>query len=293
MGKAPAFQFYPGDWIQDTRILTPMTRGIWIDMLCFMWRSEERGKLSGTECQLARILSCEKEELRAAIAELSVTKIADVTFCNTADVTFCNTAAIAELSVTKIADVTFCNTDETVIITIINRRMHREDNKRKSTLYRVQKHRNSRAKRECNADVTHPSSSSSSIIDKDITKVISFSSSSVEYRNADLLLQKITERNPNFKKPDLQKWAKDIDLMIRADHRDPETIRAVIEWCQNDSFWQNNILSTKKLRDKFDQLYLKMKGNGNGRDTGRAIKAPEKAGRAWSDGAEYPVDHEF
>jgi len=266
MGKAPAFQFYPGDWIQDTRILTPMTRGIWIDMLCFMWRSEERGKLSGTECQLARILSCEKEELRAAIAELSVTKIADVTFCNT---------------------------DETVIITIINRRMHREDNKRKSTLYRVQKHRNSRAKRECNADVTHPSSSSSSIIDKDITKVISFSSSSVEYRNADLLLQKITERNPNFKKPDLQKWAKDIDLMIRADHRDPETIRAVIEWCQNESFWQNNILSTKKLRDKFDQLYLKMKGNGNGRDTGRAIKAPEKAGRAWSDGAEYPVDHEF
>ena len=75
MGKAPAFQFYPGDWIQDTRILSPLTRGIWIDILCFMWRADERGKLSGSECQLARILSCEKDELKTAIEELSVTKI--------------------------------------------------------------------------------------------------------------------------------------------------------------------------------------------------------------------------
>lgn len=129
---------------------------------------------------------------------------------------------------------------------------------------------------------------------KNIQKQIkTISSSEISYQLAELLFLKISERNPNHKKPDLQSWAKDIDLMIRRDARDPTTIKAVIEWCQKDSFWQNNILSTGKLREKFDQLNLKMGSNGHGRSTGGAVKAPEKAGRARSDGAEYPTDHEF
>ena len=46
--------------------------------------------------------------------------------------------------------------------------------------------------------------------------------------------------------------------MLRIDKRTPEEIEEVIRWCQNDSFWQANILSTKKLREKFDQLAIKM-----------------------------------
>jgi hypothetical protein len=34
-------------------------------------------------------------------------------------------------------------------------------------------------------------------------------------------------------------------------------------------------------------------GGSNGRGTGGTVKAPEKAGRAQSDGAEYPTDYEF
>ncbi len=30
MAKLPAFQFYPGDWIQDTRALTLAAKGAWI-----------------------------------------------------------------------------------------------------------------------------------------------------------------------------------------------------------------------------------------------------------------------
>lgn len=131
MGKAPAFQFYPGDWIQDTRILTPVTRGIWIDMLCFMWRSEARGSLSGTIEQLARMLSCNASEITHAVHELSVTKIADVTECND-------------------------------FVTVTNRRMAREEKVRKQTLSRVKKFRNANEKRESNGPVTPPSSSSSS-----------------------------------------------------------------------------------------------------------------------------------
>lgn len=86
-----------------------------------------------------------------------------------------------------------------------------------------------------------------------------FRPNSVEFGLAELLLNLILERKPDFKKPNLQAWAKYIDKMIRGDKRTPERIEAVIRWCQRDSFWQANILSTAKLREKFDQLEMKMK----------------------------------
>lgn len=85
-----------------------------------------------------------------------------------------------------------------------------------------------------------------------------FSSDSEEFRLSNLLLSKILLRNPEHKKPDLGKWSKQIDYMIRLDNRDPQKIANVIDWAQNDSFWMNNILSTSKLREKFDDLVLKM-----------------------------------
>jgi len=79
-----------------------------------------------------------------------------------------------------------------------------------------------------------------------------------EFRLSELLLNLILERKPDFKKPHLQSWSKHIDRMIRLDKRTPERIEAVIRWSQKDPFWQNNILSAEKLREKFDQLELKM-----------------------------------
>lgn len=45
--KAPAFQFYPGDWLRDptVRAVTPAARGFWIDLLCMMWFSPQKGYL--------------------------------------------------------------------------------------------------------------------------------------------------------------------------------------------------------------------------------------------------------
>ncbi len=79
-----------------------------------------------------------------------------------------------------------------------------------------------------------------------------------EFRLSNLLLEKIKERKPNFKDPKIDQWAKHVGLMISADKRDPNRIQEIIEWCQDDPFWQNNILSTEKLRKQFDQLELKM-----------------------------------
>ncbi|MBM2833391.1 MAG: hypothetical protein HW406_552 [Candidatus Brocadiaceae bacterium] len=91
-----------------------------------------------------------------------------------------------------------------------------------------------------------------------------YSPNSVELRTAELLLGLIRHRNQNFKQPDLQKWADHVSKMIRLDGRTPEDIEAVIQWCQQDSFWQNNVLSAEKLRKQFDALLMRMNAGGNG-----------------------------
>jgi phage replication O-like protein O len=86
-------------------------------------------------------------------------------------------------------------------------------------------------------------------------------------RLASLLLEEIKKNKPDFKEPNLQVWANDIDLMMRRDKRSAENIERVIKWAQADhgdgtgrwKGWASNILSPGKLREKFDELELKMR----------------------------------
>lgn len=41
----PAMPFYVGDWLKapEVRSLAPDVRGLWFDMICYMWESTERG----------------------------------------------------------------------------------------------------------------------------------------------------------------------------------------------------------------------------------------------------------
>ncbi len=84
---------------------------------------------------------------------------------------------------------------------------------------------------------------------------------SSEYRLSKLLLDCIVERKANFtegqeprRKGTIQKWAVDIERLIRIDKRTPEQVEAVIRWCQQDSFWQRQVLSGKNLRKHIDKL---------------------------------------
>ena len=95
-------------------------------------------------------------------------------------------------------------------------------------------------------------------VEVEVDKEKNFLSDSDEFRLSGMLLNEILKRNPTHKKPNLQSWAKNMDYLIRIDMKKPEEIKRVILWCQKDSFWQNNILSTGKLRDKYDELKLKM-----------------------------------
>ncbi|MGG3734482.1 helix-turn-helix domain-containing protein [Heyndrickxia coagulans] len=86
-----------------------------------------------------------------------------------------------------------------------------------------------------------------------------YDESSVYFRLANRLYERILENNPNHKKPNLQKWANDVRLMMERDKRTEKQITYLIDWCQNDNFWKANILSTGKLREKFDQLIMQVK----------------------------------
>ena len=102
-----------------------------------------------------------------------------------------------------------------------------------------------------------------------------FSSDSIEYRLSNYLLNFILKRNPDHKKPNFQTWGKHIDYLLRLDKRKVDDVKKVIKWSQNDTFWQAVILSTSNLRDKYDQLVIKM-GGFKAIDTGHSEAAKTK-----------------
>ena len=78
---------------------------------------------------------------------------------------------------------------------------------------------------------------------------------------AKLLYELIKQDNPAwYVKPNWDNWAEDIDKLNRIDNRTFEQIEWMINWCQQDPFWKQNILSPAKLRKQFNQLVIKAKG---------------------------------
>ncbi len=100
----------------------------------------------------------------------------------------------------------------------------------------------------------------SKINDERVKKKKVFEADSEAYLLAKFLEKCITENNPKFPQNERQRqrWAKDFDLMLRIDRIDADDIAAAIEWSQDDNFWRSNILSGKKLREKYQQLAMKM-----------------------------------
>lgn len=85
-----------------------------------------------------------------------------------------------------------------------------------------------------------------------------FIENSKEMNLSKLLFSLMQINNPKAKQPNFQNWSKEFDYILRIDKKNIEEVERVIKWCQHDSFWKSNILSPKKLREKYDQLYLKM-----------------------------------
>ena len=92
-----------------------------------------------------------------------------------------------------------------------------------------------------------------------------FVENSNEYRLAELLSTLMLKNNPDnqisvrAKENNFQLWSDEVRKINEIDKRSFEQIEFLIQWSQKDSFWSTNILSTKKLREKFDTLVLRVK----------------------------------
>lgn len=184
MAKAPADQFYWGDWLNDVELqaASSTTRGVWINLLCRMWYAKTRGEISGPIEVLSSITNSAKPFFIIIYKDLKLSrfpnttitpeksknntyKINGVEVCNV-NVTETNSLKIVEITefelfLIEAKALRFCDivTGANKIITVRNRRMFRRENERKSGRLRQQRHRE---RQDSNADVTPLSSSSSS-----------------------------------------------------------------------------------------------------------------------------------
>ena len=122
-GKAPAFWFYPKDWLGDSQLqmASPTTRGIWANFLSYMWLAPDKGELEGTFEELQKLAGASKDELDVFFKEAKRHKFCDIgQFCPG-------------------------------IVTVINRRMSQEDAERRKARLRKRKQRE---RQQENEDVT-------------------------------------------------------------------------------------------------------------------------------------------
>ena len=64
--------------------------------------------------------------------------------------------------------------------------------------------------------------------------------------------------NPDYKKPNFDKWGDVIRLCREQDGRDLFDLWKVFDWANKDEFWSTNILSPATLRKQYDKLVIKM-----------------------------------
>lgn len=77
-------------------------------------------------------------------------------------------------------------------------------------------------------------------------------------RLAVLFFDLIQKSDQHAKKPNMDKWAKELDKINRIDKRPWDEIENLITFAQSDDFWKSNILSPQKLRKQASQLFMKM-----------------------------------
>lgn len=79
------------------------------------------------------------------------------------------------------------------------------------------------------------------------------------YKLARYLMDEIRKNLPEFKEPDLQKWADEMRKIIEIDKRDPRQVAQLIKWTQQHHFWWKNVMSPAKLKKQYVRLLAEAK----------------------------------
>jgi hypothetical protein len=200
VAKAPAFQFYPGDYRKDPqlRMASWATRGQWMEMLCAMWDAPERGVLRGTVDQLCRLIGCTTGEMGSFLEEAEQLRFADVAFLPADD------ACHGPSQKTHAG----CH----AIVTVTNRRMVRDEKRRQDDARRQARHRRKsditpESQAESQQSHIASSSSSSSSDQKHVVKTKKSETYSPEFEDAWSLFP---ARPGNSKKKAFAAWQSQI-----------------------------------------------------------------------------------
>jgi len=124
--KLPAMQWYSGDWRKDPGVQAASlaTRGFWREILDCMWEAEERGTITRTLPQFARMAGCTVDEATDCINEIVDLNIGNVKF-----------ERYENEKSNKL------RREYNGRITLINRRMKREEKDRRGNRLRQSKYR--------------------------------------------------------------------------------------------------------------------------------------------------------
>jgi len=80
------------------------------------------------------------------------------------------------------------------------------------------------------------------------------------YEIAEAIWKHVHKIHPNHKAPNIEEWARTIEICHRIDHRAWEDIRLVLRFATEiDPFWAKTMQSADSLRRNFDKISLKMK----------------------------------
>ena len=106
-----------------------------------------------------------------------------------------------------------------------------------------------------------------------------FSFTEMDLAMAKEMFARIQKLNPNHKQPNFDAWANDIRLLGERDGKSYPEIIELFEWANQDRFWQANILSPRKLREKWDVLVLQR--NRQAKPRGDNLSMEWNTAEAW------------
>lgn len=149
MGKRPSYQWYPGDWKKDPAVqaLSPEAKAFWREALDVLFEAENRGEITATADSWARLTNLPITWVETFLRENVTAKTANVVTCNG-------------------------------LVTIVSRRIKRDESEREKARKRVQKCRAKKANVTTVTKMKQPSSSSSS---SSCTKVHRYNSDFAEW----------------------------------------------------------------------------------------------------------------
>lgn len=78
-----------------------------------------------------------------------------------------------------------------------------------------------------------------------------------------------------IKKANLQSWSDDFRKLVEIDGVSKRLAKDVMDWVTKDDFWKTNVLSAKKLREKFPDLAIKMNAAHKPKTTKQPIQQPD------------------